>query len=276
MFRSTIIASLAFVGVFLQSAHAGISYSYVSDSISYTVSPGSLTVNIYLLEQLTDGSASLIVHDGGLTTFGVRVDRKIGDTGSSLLSFESNAKNLWPKYVDASSTINPASAFFGGSAFTTLNTATDVFPDSQRKILLGSVQIEAKSGTTHFSFAKHPPPTIGGFTATAGVRLENAILAVAGAAANRFCLGLDKASGRGRQDFKGSAESVRPKRDDLVRWRAPRTGIGVSNLKEIGSAGSPVAVMKPAAHRDRDDFPFFRRLDDARSRAIVIQGLVAA
>ncbi|MDB5354081.1 MAG: hypothetical protein JWN24_534 [Phycisphaerales bacterium] len=48
-------------------AHAGISYSYVSDKTNYVGLPGgTVTVELYLKETLTGGSTSFLASDGGV------------------------------------------------------------------------------------------------------------------------------------------------------------------------------------------------------------------
>lgn len=143
------------------------SYRYVSEFSTYNVAAGPLTVNIYLQEVLINPN-SLIALDGGLYAFGVKIDRLAGDTGASIQTINSNAAALWTAKVDSATTISATTASFGAVSDSDLGIATNVNPDANGRIFLGSISLIAESGTTHFTFSKYPPKTLGGQTVTAG------------------------------------------------------------------------------------------------------------
>src|SRR5258708_14831882 len=57
-------------------AAAAVVYSYVTDKSAYTGAPGSsVVVDVYLKEDLTNGSTSFLASDNGLSAFAVAISK---------------------------------------------------------------------------------------------------------------------------------------------------------------------------------------------------------
>jgi hypothetical protein len=70
------------------SANAAVSYSYTTDQANYDATPGTpVTVKLYLLETLTQGSTSVINADGGMLGVGMRVTRSGGQSALGPVTF---------------------------------------------------------------------------------------------------------------------------------------------------------------------------------------------
>ena len=99
-----------FAGALAHRAVGDIMYSYVSDQGNYSAAPnGTVNVRIYLDEQLTGSSVSLITSDGGLGNAGFQVNQ----TGTPPSG---------PALLDA---VTAAAGFDGTSAYFT-QTSTEV------------------------------------------------------------------------------------------------------------------------------------------------------
>jgi hypothetical protein len=143
-----------------------VSFSYVTDSTSYTGTPGStVPVNIYLQETLTGGATDIVTPDGGLLGAGAGVNAT-GTTGGTSASFTSGA------FTEPSPPWGSTSAFYnqgGGSNLEFVNLApfggpypdltTDLTGDD---ILLGTLDITVGTGTTTYLLTSLNDDTING------------------------------------------------------------------------------------------------------------------
>jgi hypothetical protein len=162
------------------AARADITYQYVTDQTNYDLTPGgTVTVSVFLQETLTNGSQSLIVADGGMLSAAVSIDRvsgtsasistsgsaQFGSTTANTTGFNAGSTGAFRYSADNNQT-NPGSqtsthAQIGVSSGGNLGTADNVNPDSNGRILIGTLVLSASSttsGTTMYSVGKYPPP----------------------------------------------------------------------------------------------------------------------
>jgi hypothetical protein len=157
MRKLTMLGAAVAMGAFAaQRASAGVMYQYVADASQYFIpAPGAtVPVNVYLKENLTNGSPSVLVADNGLFSGGAEVLRT--GSGSSTIT----GVNLDTVDFTGPSTVNV------GGADTNFNVNTGTLDKTgvgfgntnggavantpANEIYLGTVLIQAGSGTTSY------------------------------------------------------------------------------------------------------------------------------
>jgi len=185
--------ALATLAIAPTAGRADVAYSYVTDQSAYNLSaPGTITVDLYLQEKLTGTSTSLIAADGGMSSAAASISRAAGQNGASFVTtgtgttpaFGSTTVNTAGfagggatavRYGADNNTTNPGAQTASQATFGVLNQLgvgsgpTNINPDSTGRILIGTVQIAATSGTTKFNLSNYPPSgTSSGNTITTG------------------------------------------------------------------------------------------------------------
>jgi hypothetical protein len=169
------------------AAQASVSYSYVVGptagggvSNNFTVAAaGNLTLNVYLQETLTGSSTSLIIADGGMNAAAVGLYKgtNSGNGASTFVSSTANLSSPWPtgsfRFGADSGNATPTQQSIGVSSPNNLGTASNVNPDANGLILIGTVTISVANGAaTQFNLLNYPPPGSSGSngnTITSGV-----------------------------------------------------------------------------------------------------------
>jgi hypothetical protein len=175
-----LLALVALAGVLAQHgvARANISYTYVTDSSTYSAAAGaSVTVQIFLNENLTGSSTSLESANNGMVGAGYYVTKSSGDASAKITATSGNANNF--------NTTNPAAGDgFGSGESVSKQVATDgsaarllegvnattgpvgVATTFGRQLLLGTVVITAGNAGTSTTYTletyKNAPTSLGG------------------------------------------------------------------------------------------------------------------
>lgn len=155
---------------------SGVRYAYVTDQTSYSGAAGSdVTVYLYLREYLSGGSTSVIVSDGGLSSFGVSIDRSSASLPadpSTITALAANAADFpafsgspFTQFTASSGTAFGAISIGSGSGIQPGNTG-GAAPSVADEIYLGRLHVTiGTSGTTTFSVGAIDPIN-GGSTTT--------------------------------------------------------------------------------------------------------------
>jgi hypothetical protein len=160
-------------------ARADVSYSYVTDQTVYNEAPGTIfTVSLYLQETLTNNSNSIIAGDGGLASAAASITRAAGENGSAFYlpggNYQSTTVNTAGfgtgsfRFGADSGAQTASYAQFGVTTANGVGSTSSInpVPDANGRILIGTVQITATSGTTLFNIGTYPSS---GNTVTAGL-----------------------------------------------------------------------------------------------------------
>ncbi len=180
-------AAAAVALVVAASAKAAITYEYTtyagnSPVTEYSFTPGMpLTIPIYLHEQLTGGSTSLITADGGLVGAAFSVTQT-SNTGSGTLtsvaaSVTGNGSNFAGGFSNMSG--KDSSTFQGLAEVVSVFAASGPVPDANGDIEIGSITITTNTPNTYVlanynypstksddltgTFGNGPGASIGGF-----------------------------------------------------------------------------------------------------------------
>jgi hypothetical protein len=153
------LAALAVTGL-TTAANAAVIFGFAAQSNAYEAAPGvTVTVPIYLVETLTDGSPSVVGKDGGLFGVGFRADRKPGSpaTGAAaLVGVQGNAALFDLQRV---TTVTAASASVEQEQ-SALFDVVKPLPDEQGRILIGTLTLTAPTEvglTTEFALGDSGP-----------------------------------------------------------------------------------------------------------------------
>jgi hypothetical protein len=146
-----------------QRAGAAVSYSYVAGQSSYTASPGSVvSVPLYLVETLTNGSGSVITADGGLNTAGVALN-EVSSTGGTAAQVNGSSGSFTAGfgaplgvYYNQPTNNNNLEAEIG------ITPGSSSIQPTSGQILLGTINITAGTGTTSYTVTSLNNDTIGG------------------------------------------------------------------------------------------------------------------
>lgn len=163
MFALTLFALAGLVG----PARASITYQYVADASSYTLSaPGTQVVNLYLQETVTGSSTSLVAANQGLYGAGLSV-ALTGGSGSTITGTTANTAVFGSgSFATQGNTTTTAQILDQTGTSATTGAPMTAVSATVNKILLGTVTIAVNSGTSTFTLSKYPPPTLGGDTTT--------------------------------------------------------------------------------------------------------------
>ncbi len=161
-------------------ANAAISYTYTTDQTSYSAAQAgqTITVSLYLNENLTSGSQSLLVPDNGLVGFGEYTTQS-GSVPTGATTITAEAGNTNPSAPGSASDGFTSNSIYGnrtiaanGSAaamlFATNNTTGPIGASTAngRQILLGTLTLTAGAAgtTTQFTLETYvnAPTSLGG------------------------------------------------------------------------------------------------------------------
>lgn len=179
------LAALVAFASLVGDAHAGVSFSYegIAASGSSLSQAGSQTINLYLVETLTNGSSSVLAAEQGLFGAGVAVVVS-GGGGSTITGVNGNTQAPpagWngPTMAGYNSTaagiLDAAGANQSSSGYPNFNTAGGFSTTSNgvttNGVFLGSITINvAASGATTFTVESIPDAgsAVSGFQVAAG------------------------------------------------------------------------------------------------------------
>lgn len=166
-----VAALLAGITLAVSSARAGVSYSYQTDSLTYSGAVGStVTVNIYLVETLTNGSSSIITQKGGIFSAGAGVNQVNTTTATGDATIGSNA------FTFATAFSGPQAAYYNQGNNQNVEfienrptgSTSGPTPDSSGKVLLGSLAITVGSNATQYILTSLYNDTINGSNSQLG------------------------------------------------------------------------------------------------------------
>ena len=152
MRKLTMLGAAVAMGAFAaQRASAGVMYQYVADASQYTPAPGAtVPVNVYLKENTTGGSPSLLVADNGLFSGGAEVLRTGSGPGVMTGVNLDTVDFTGPSAVnvggaDTTFNVNTGTSDTKGVGFGNTNGGA-VANTPANEIYLGTVLIQAGSG----------------------------------------------------------------------------------------------------------------------------------
>jgi len=155
-------------GLPVATASAAVSYSYETDAATYDASLGTVHVQIFLRETLTDGSLSVIDGDGGLVGAGFQVVQTAG-SGINFSTFKASASFDGP---------SKAAALPSATGNTYLVSAFDspVMNNAAARIPLATIDFVPTAGAANAMFELARKSTFVGtnsLTATSFYDLDN-------------------------------------------------------------------------------------------------------
>jgi len=210
-------------------ANAAVTYQYVAEKSQYQAASqgAAVTVNLYLLETLTGGSASVIAPEG-LFAGGVKVTRTSGDGTLTAVTPNNTARPTNPNEAPPQSfggpgdngTLTPTGVAFqesvdpgvpqAGVGVTLGSTGRGIAPGFADRVFLGSVTVAA--GTVDTAFAVQPYAAGGGFTFTNqngyDVDVTSANPAFTGATSGQFTVVVPEPALAGMAVVLGAAGSL--------------------------------------------------------------------
>ena len=177
--KQTVVGAVAVVSALLLAAPAGaaVVFEYVAGEASVEAAPGgTVAVDLFLRETVTDGDASVLADDGGLFGFGLLVEREAG-SAAALASASVDPAFDFPGDAE----VEVGRVRLGGGVFLNDPAAGDV-DGGVTLVRLGQVMITAggEVGETRFGVG---PTGDGGLTVTdAGTDLDAGGTSVGGIA----------------------------------------------------------------------------------------------
>jgi hypothetical protein len=157
------VLGVCLIGLVGTSARAAVSFDFVTDSSNYTVLPnGTATVQMYLRETLSAGSASQLTTQMGMSSIGIRALRTTSPTAPATIT----AAAVEPFYNTFGTNVvsnGGAQADINGNASFAVNDAlSQIIVDSStvRRVHYGQLTIQAgliPLQTTTFTMSDIPP-----------------------------------------------------------------------------------------------------------------------
>ena len=160
--------SIILSGLPVATASAAVSYSYETDATMYDASSGTVHVQIFLRETLTDGSLSVIDGDGGLVGAGFQVVQTAG-SGINFSTFKASASFDGPSKAAALPSVT-------GNTYLVSAFDSPVMTNAAARIPLATIDFVSTAGSGNAMFELARKSTFTGtntLTATSFYDLDN-------------------------------------------------------------------------------------------------------